>query len=163
MFANQPTAVHADDGLVLTDCRIAPTCHCAPPQNKPTPEEIRNCRPYLVEELRLLENMRVVVALGKIAFDAVVSIFEKRFPEQPRSGRKPVFSHGAEHLLPNGLLLLGSYHPSQQNTFTGRLTEPMFDAIFDRARTVLSETPDNARQRRKSAIGETGLKPGLRC
>ena len=124
-FANQPTSVSADDGLRLTGAWVAAVVRCAPPANKPTPEERDRCVPYLVRELALLPDVRVVVALGQFAYDAACRMFAVR----PR----PRFGHGVEVDLPKGRTLLCSYHPSQQNTFTGTLTEPAFDAIFSRA------------------------------
>jgi uracil-DNA glycosylase family 4 len=136
-FANQPTSTHLEDGLILDDCYITATLHCAPPDNKPLPEEIVNCRPFLTAELEALKNIQVIVALGKIGFDAVLKepaiLPEKITP-------KPKFGHGAEYQLPGGKILIGSYHPSQQNTFTGKLTEPMFDAIFERTNQILGRT-----------------------
>jgi len=224
-FANQPTSVHRGDGLALQDCYITAVIHCAPPGNKPLPEEIRNCRAYLDREFRLLDRTRIIVALGRIAFDAVVSSFQSapagdplspnspdgnrgmvqvqptsrgqllspkspdgsrgivkiqptsgggrlspntpdgsRYPArrgivkvQPTSGgqllspntpdgsrgmvkvqpRRPKFAHGAEYCLQNGITLIASFHPSQQNTFTGKLTEAMLDAVFSRARILI--------------------------
>src|SRR5262245_3977904 len=135
-FANQPISVHRHDGLNLRDCYIAATCRCAPPQNKPEKREIQNCRPYLLQELKLLKNVRVVVALGKIAFDAALSSLSLVYSlhDSPR----PKFTHGAEILLTSRLTLIASFHPSQQNTFTGKLTKPMFDSIFRRARSLIS-------------------------
>jgi uracil-DNA glycosylase len=132
-FANQPTSVNRGDGLALRDCYITAVIHCAPPDNKPLPEEIANCRPYLLAELELLTSARVVVALGKLAFDrAVASIGLEE------GARKPKFSHGAECGLKKGITLIASFHPSQQNTFTGKLTEPMFDRIFTRANEIIN-------------------------
>lgn len=129
-FANQPTSVSPDDGLVLKDCYITAAVHCAPPKNKPTIEEQANCLPYLLQEIRWLQNVQVIVALGKFAYDAVLTAGKKlSFGSTDRSA----FAHSCEKILKPGLTLLGSYHPSQQNTFTGKLTQPMFDAIFKRA------------------------------
>jgi uracil-DNA glycosylase family 4 len=130
-FASQPTSTAADDGLTLRDAYITATVHCAPPANKPRPDERANCAPYLARELALLDRAAVVVALGQFAWQALAAYYEVR----PR----PAFGHLAEAPLPGGLVLLGSYHPSQQNTFTGTLTEPMFDAVFTRAREVMAE------------------------
>ncbi|MCX6143582.1 MAG: uracil-DNA glycosylase [Ignavibacteriales bacterium] len=135
-FANQPTSVSRDDGLQLKDCYITATCRCAPPQNKLLPSEILNCRPFLIMEMDLLRRVRVIVALGKVGFDTAVSAFCVFGTLDETS--KPRFSHGAEYSITKELTLLASYHPSQQNTFTGRLTEPMFDAIFRRARSLLN-------------------------
>ncbi len=136
-FANQPTSVHRDDGLKLTDCYITATLRCAPPQNKPTPEEIASCRPYLLREIELLKNVRVILGLGKIGFDNALSAFSEVFnlDLSPR----PKFAHGVEHTLNSKLTLLGTFHPSQQNTFTGKLTEAMFDRIFRRVRELLQD------------------------
>ena len=125
-FANQPTSVHARDGLRLDGAYVAAVVRCAPPANKPSPEERATCLPYLAEELTLLRSVVVIVALGKFAFDAVAALQDLR----PR----PRFAHGAEVALPGGKALIGSYHPSQQNTFTGRLTGSMLDSVFARAR-----------------------------
>ena len=127
-YANQPTSEHADDGLALTDAYIAAAVRCAPPANKPTPDERDRCLPYLGRELALLPNVRVIVVLGQFALDAVCRLLGVR--------PKPRFGHLAEHVLPDGRVLLCSFHPSQQNTFTGKLTEPMFDAVFSRSREL---------------------------
>ena len=137
-FANQPTSVSRDDGLRLRNCYITATCRCAPPLNKLLPKEIKNCRPYLLQELQLLRRVRVIVGLGKIGFDAAYTSL-RRLGWAPQ-GKKPKFSHGAEYAISKGLTLLGSFHPSQQNTFTGRLTEPMLDSIFQRAHTLLHKS-----------------------
>ena len=124
-FANQATSVAADDGLGLTDAYVTAAVRCAPPDNRPSTDERDRCLPYLARELDLLP-WRVVIALGGFAWDAVLR-------HTGWSARKPRFSHGAEVALPEGGVLLGSYHVSQQNTFTGRLTEEMLDAVFLRA------------------------------
>ncbi|MGH7490786.1 MAG: uracil-DNA glycosylase [bacterium] len=136
-FANQSTSEHRHDGLKLRDCYIAATCRCAPPQNKPDKQEMQNCRPYLLQEVKLLKNVRVVVALGKIAFDAALSALAEVYLHN--TSPKPKFAHGAEYLLTSRLTLIASFHPSQQNTFTGRLTKAMFDGIFRRARNLLAK------------------------
>ncbi len=133
-YASQPTSTSGGDGLELAGAYITATVHCAPPANKPTPTERAACAPYLARELFLLGQATVVVALGKIAWDAVLLHFGVR----PR----PAFSHLAEAALPDGRTLLGSYHPSQQNTFTKKLTEPMFDAVFARARQFVPGAQD---------------------
>ncbi|MDQ3896259.1 MAG: uracil-DNA glycosylase [Actinomycetota bacterium] len=127
-FANQPNSVSLDDGLRLTGAWVAAVVRCAPPANAPTPDERDRCVPYLARELSLLPEVRVVVALGQFAYDALCRLFGVR----PR----PRFGHGVEVARPGGPTLLCSYHPSQQNTFTGTLTEPAFDAIFSRARRL---------------------------
>ena len=135
-FATQPSSTHQDDGLELRDLYMVAAAHCAPPANKPTRQELANCRPYLVQHLELLPRLRVILALGKIGFDAYLGTLTPRGLEL--SSPRPKFGHNAEHTLSDGTVLIGSYHPSQQNTQTGRLTHPMFDAVFDRARTILS-------------------------
>jgi uracil-DNA glycosylase family 4 len=127
-FANQPTSAHVSDGLRLIDAYVAAVVRCAPPANKPTPDERDNCIPYLVREMALLSDVRVIVVLGQFAYDAVWRLVGK--------GPKPKFRHAVEVDLADGATLLCSFHPSQQNTFTGRLTEAMFDGLFARARTL---------------------------
>lgn len=134
-FANQPTSVHRKDGLKLKDCYITAAVKCAPPQNKPAPIERDRCFPYLLAELDLLPDVEVVVALGSFGWDAALRAHVGRGGEMPRP--KPRFGHAAEVYL-GSWVLLGSYHPSQQNTFTGKLTEPMTDAIFKRARALIT-------------------------
>jgi len=134
-FANQPLSVHRDDGLRLTDCYITATIHCAPPGNKPLPEEVANCRPYLLHELKLLKNVRVVVGLGKIGFDAALDAY--REVGMITFKARPKFAHAASYTFGN-LTFIGTFHPSQQNTFTGKLNEPMLDAVFEEARRALS-------------------------
>lgn len=134
-FANQPTSQHRADGLKLTDCYITAAVHCAPPDNKPALSEFRRCRPYLVQEWKLFRQIRVVIVLGKIAFDAFLTVYQENggAVSKPR----PKFGHGVTVALSNDVRLICSYHPSQQNTFTGKLTQPMFQSIFDQARAVL--------------------------
>jgi uracil-DNA glycosylase family 4 len=134
-FANQPLSRDRDDGLQLHDAFVTAVARCAPPANRPTVEEIATCRRYLVAELRLLPRLRAVVALGKVAHDGFLAAERARGAALPRP--LPRFGHGAEHRLPSGVMLLSSYHPSQQNTFTGKLTRPMLDAVFARARAVV--------------------------
>ena len=138
-FANQATSVHAGDGLTLTDCYIGATVRCAPPANKPTPDEFTACRPFVLRELQLLKRMRVVVTLGKIAFDHYLKASRDLGLGTP--GLRTPFGHGAVYDLPWGVTLIGSYHPSQQNTFTGKLTRPMFHRIFLKAQQKLAEAP----------------------
>jgi len=135
-FANQPTSVHKEDGLQLRGCYITAAVHCAPPDNKPLPEEFNACRPYLLQELTLLTQVRVVIALGQIAFAAYLTA--RRQLGLPVPSPVPHFGHGQLFSL-NGIFLLGSYHPSQQNTFTGRLTREMFQAIFRDARKLVEK------------------------
>ena len=136
-FANQPTSVRAGDGLELSDAYIAAAVRCAPPANKPTVEERERCLPYLRRELGLLSDVRVVVALGQFAWDVVC----REFVIRP----KPKFAHGAEVAISPEVVLIGSYHPSQQNTFTGTLTVPMFDSVFTRARHLCAGAPGRRR------------------
>jgi len=124
-LASQPISTHPGDGLRLRGAFVAAAVRCAPPGNRPLPEERDNCLPYAAEELRIMQTVRVILCLGGFAWDAACRIYGLR----PR----PRFGHGAEHELPDGRTLLGCYHPSQQNTFTGKLTEPMMDAVFARA------------------------------
>jgi uracil-DNA glycosylase len=133
-FANQPTSRDAGDGLALGDCAITAVCHCAPPDNKPLAKEIANCRQWLVETLDVVQP-RVVLALGQIAWRAALTEARHR---GWHVGKLPKFTHAAQVPLADGRWLLASYHPSQQNTFTGKLTEPMFDAVFTIARRLLS-------------------------
>jgi uracil-DNA glycosylase family 4 len=131
-FASQAKAAARDDGMKLNDAWISAVVRCAPPGNKPTPEELRNCAPWLDEEMGLLRKLRVVVCLGKIAFDGFLG-------HQLRAGKLTTragftFGHGTEYALPDGLTLIASYHPSLQNTNTGKLTRAMFLAVFMRAR-----------------------------
>ena len=136
-FANQPIAVSREDGLQLIDTYIAAAGRCAPPDNKPTPEELNNCRPYLIEELRLLTNVQVIVALGKLAFDTVLAALAGRGVEIPKP--RPAFGHEAVYEL-DRYTLIASYHPSQRNTQTGLLTPPMFDRVFTRAQQAIAQT-----------------------
>jgi len=135
-FSNQPWSRHRDDGLRLRDCFITAAVRCAPPGNKPAPSELTTCRPYLVEEIRLLRSLRIVVVLGRIAFDAFLKAWVIAGRKPPE--RRPVFGHGTMTRLPGDVWLLASYHPSQQNTQTGRLTSAMFQRIFARAGRLLA-------------------------
>jgi uracil-DNA glycosylase family 4 len=136
-FANQATSQHKDDGLALSDCYIGATVRCAPPDNKPLPDEYERCRSYVKEELRLLKHVQVIVVLGRIAFDHYLKVCreEGRLLPSPL----PTFAHGMQFQLPWHVTLIGSYHPSQQNTFTGKLTRPMFHAVFSLARNALRQ------------------------
>jgi len=134
-FAKQPESTERDDGQKLTGCYITATCRCAPPQNKLLPAEIRNCRPFLHRELKILERISVVIGLGKIGFDTAYQSFKELGMTSVE--RKPAFGHGREVILSDRVTLLGSFHPSQQNTFTGRLTEAMIDAVFKRAVQII--------------------------
>jgi uracil-DNA glycosylase family 4 len=132
-YANQPTSVAADDGLELRDAYVAAAVRCAPPANKPTPEERDRCLPYLARELTLLRHLRVIVVLGGFAYDAVWRTLALAGVDRPAP--RPKFGHGVEVATPRATVVC-SYHPSQQNTFTGKLTEPMLDAVFERARVL---------------------------
>ncbi len=137
-FANQPTSSHPGDGLALSDMYIAAAARCAPPDNKPTPEELATCRPYLEREIALLDRVQVVVALGRIGFDAFLRVYEGRPGFAGRSALLGQFAHAA--VLPMGPGLptaVTSYHPSRQNTQTGRLTAEMFDRVWRRVRELL--------------------------
>jgi uracil-DNA glycosylase family 4 len=133
-FASQPNSESRDDGLKLKDMWISASVRCAPPANKPLPEEQRNCAHWLDEEIALMPRLRVVVCLGKIGFDAFVSYLLRAGVIASRRGFD--FAHGVEYKLPNGIHLLGTYHPSLQNTNTGLLTAPMFLKVFVRARNL---------------------------
>jgi uracil-DNA glycosylase family 4 len=136
-FASQPDSVSRDDRLQLAYCYITAAVRCAPPKNKPLPIEMQNCRPFLLDELQLLKNVKVIVALGKIASDTIYEAF--RSLEWTVLQRKPLFGHGKEYQLNDHQILLCSFHPSQQNTFTGRLTQKMFEGIFRRAQKLLQQ------------------------
>jgi uracil-DNA glycosylase len=133
-FANQPTTTDRNDGLVLTDVYITAAARCAPPANKPLPQELANCANYLERELEGLRNVRVIVALGRIGFEAYLNYLKRH--KLIAGKREYQFHHGAEHTLPDGRILLASYHPSKQNTQTGKLTKAMFRKIFKRARKL---------------------------
>lgn len=128
-FANQPRAESRSDGLILRDMYITASGRCAPPDNKPTPEELSNCQPYLERELKII-NPKVIVCLGRIAFERILRIYSARNPAW-------TFGHGAIYQLENGVRVVCSYHPSQQNTLTGKLTADMFDDIWRKAKDLL--------------------------
>ncbi len=137
-FASQPNADDRNDGLKLHDCFITSAGRCAPPKNKPTPQQLRNCFPYLLEEFDALPELRVMIGLGSIGFDAIVRVLRERGYMFEAA---PVFAHGAETIATLGkrrITLIASYHPSRQNTNTGKLTVAMFDAIFTRANQLLA-------------------------
>jgi len=152
-FASAPVARDRFDGLELRDCFITAAARCAPPQNKPTPQELRNCFSFLVEEFEALERLRVAVGLGAIGFNAIVrALAQQGFA----FAGKPVFAHGAEfHAVRDGrtVSLLATYHPSRQNTNTGKLTVAMFDAIFTRAKEILARAGGAGRQSADPAPG----------
>lgn len=133
-FANQPTSTAADDGLILTDAYVSCIVRCAPPDNKPSPAERDRCIPFFTRELTLLGNVRAILALGAFAWDGLLLAAAQLGHSLPRP--RPKFAHGATAAI-GPWHVVGSYHVSQQNTFTGRLTEPMLDAVFARARSLL--------------------------
>lgn len=130
-FASQPSALHREDGLTLKDAYITAAVRCAPPDNKPLPEEIRNCAPYLDREIAALSRLKVVVALGRIGFDAYLNFAQRT--GQIKSKKEYAFGHGVQYAMPDGKILLASYHPSNQNTQTGKLTRKMFLGVFQEA------------------------------
>ncbi len=134
-FASQPNATHREDGLALHDAYITAVVRCAPPANKPAPGEIANCVPFLDRELAGLERVRVVVCLGRVAFDGYLNYLKRRGLLSRKNGY--TFAHGARYPLPDGKILLSSYHPSQQNTQTGKLTESMFQKVFEEAARIV--------------------------
>jgi uracil-DNA glycosylase family 4 len=134
-FANQPASTHLGDGLCLIDTYITAAVHCAPPDNKPLPSEFASCRPYLLDELQRLRKIRVVVALGLIGFKAYFAARKELGMSNPSP--LPRFGHGLANSLSDGVTVISSYHPSQQNTLTGKLTEPMLDDVFRQARLLL--------------------------
>ena len=138
-LANQPTSVDVDDGLALRGAYVTAAVRCAPPANKPTPEERDRCRPFLERELALLDRWRVLVCLGAFSLEAVWPLVG--------DGRRPRFGHAVEAPLAGGRTLVCSFHPSQQNTFTGRLTEPMLDHVFHRAVTLAGQDPSDVPSR----------------
>jgi uracil-DNA glycosylase len=142
-FANQAQSQDRDDGLRLTDCYVGAIVRCAPPDNKPAPEEFEACRPYVQHEIRLLSRMKVVVVLGKIAFDHYFKACRAEGFDIPSP--LPTFAHGAWFALPWDITLICSYHPSQQNTFTGRLTRSMFHQVFAAARQHINKKRTNVR------------------
>ena len=133
-FASQPRAVSREDGMTLSGLWITAVARCAPPGNKPTPEELHNCAPWLDQEMELLKDLRVVVCLGRIAFDGLLGHLVRTGMMKSRAGF--AFAHGAEHKLRGGLIAIASYHPSLQNTNTGKLTRPMLLKVFKRARKL---------------------------
>lgn len=142
-FASQPESRFRGDGLILHGLLITAVCRCAPPENKPQPAEIANCLPYLLEEMQWLDGLQVIVALGKIAYDAV----SRLVVAMDAGGKTPPFAHGVEWRIqragggdPAPMWMIGSYHPSRQNTQTGRLTRPMFDRIWRRAKQLAGES-----------------------
>ncbi len=136
-FASQPISYSKDDSLQLSDCYITAVVRCAPPENKPTTNEIRNCNPFLIRELKLLSNSRVIVTLGKVAFNSTIRIIRKL--NLTNKTKFPIFRHGLVIRVNDQMTIIASYHPSQQNTFTGKLTTSMFDSIFAHAAQIINE------------------------
>ena len=133
-FSSRETSDSLDDGMKLKGCYITAIARCAPPANKPLPQEIENCKPYLLTEISILERVKVIVSLGKVSFDrTIASLIELGIAE---FARRPKFGHGVKVQVNESVTIVASYHPSQQNTFTGKLTRPMFDAIFREARKL---------------------------
>lgn len=135
-FATQAESTGPEDGLQLIDAVVSNVCRCAPPDNKPKREEITQCQPYLQQTVLLVEP-KVILALGRLAWTEVLRLAKQLEWLSKEDPKPPKFSHGAEYRFPDGVWLIASYHPSQQNTFTGRLTEPMFDALFERAKKLV--------------------------
>jgi uracil-DNA glycosylase len=148
-FASQPGATHSNDGLRLEDAYITAAVRCAPPQNKPLPEEIANCARFLDREIALLEKVRVVVALGRIGFDAYLNYLKRQ--RAIKSKKEFIFRHGAEYKMADGRILLASYHPSNQNTQTGKLTREMFTEIFRRAAKLVRQTSTRKMEKEAAA------------
>ena len=151
-LSNQPDSTGRDDGLRLTDCYVTAAAHCAPPANKPTRQELDACQKWLEAEIRLLPRVRVVIALGRVGWERWLraSGWWSRLPVRER----PPFGHGIETRMPDRTVLITSYHPSRQNTNTGKMTRPMWEAIFRRARALLdkeSDAPGRSRSSRRSA------------
>ena len=169
-FANQPTSITRDDGLTLRDAWITAALRCAPPLNKPAREELSRCQPFLLEELRLLNRVRVVVALGRIGWENYLRA--RKQLGWPKPVARPTFGHGAMTKFEDGTILLSSYHPSQQNTFTGKLTKPMLRSIFERARKLIeaaearaseaSPTRQATQRPSEAMAGSRGISPKTR-
>ncbi len=138
-FASLPKATSRDDAMKLTDLWITSVVRCAPPANKPTPDELRNCSSWMDDEMALLKHLHIVVCLGRIAFDGLLTYEQRTGPKLARGNF--IFAHGGEYTLPSGLTAIASYHPSLQNTNTGKLTRPMFLKIFMRARQLAGLNP----------------------
>lgn len=136
-FANQPIAVSKDDGMILNDIFISAVCRCVPPGNKPTADEIQNCLPYLVSEINLMKNLQVIVALGRIGYDNVLAVYADHFDLERKTISKKFIHAGKQKIGELGPWLISSYHPSRQNTNTGRLTKEMFDQVWAMAKSLL--------------------------
>jgi uracil-DNA glycosylase family 4 len=148
-FATEPTSTHAGDGLELVDVAITAMAHCAPPDNKPTPLELHNCSPFLEQTVDLMPRLGGIVALGRIGFDGALRLYRSR--KWLDGVKRPAFGHGALHEFPQAPFLLASFHPSQQNTFTGKLTAEMIRAVFHRARELLDASEQSSSKRSATA------------
>jgi len=137
-YANQPRSTHVGDGLELIDAAVTAINHCAPPDNKPTPQERENCMVHLEDTLRCMPRLKVIIALGQMAFSQLMRLYKDR---GWRSGRMPAFAHNAVHEFDVGPTIVTAYHPSQQNTFTGKLTPRMLREVFRKARRLTDESP----------------------
>ncbi len=160
-FASQPDAIDRNDGLRLWDCFITAAVRCVPPQNKPTRNELENCSSYLIEEFDALKRLRIIIALGAVAFTTIRKLLLERAFEFDSAA--PAFGHGVEATVTNGrrtIVVVASYHPSRQNTNTGKLTAPMFDAIFSRANQILAQDANASLAR--AARGPESVRPSLR-
>ena len=144
-FANQPQSTHPGDGLELIDAAVTGVAHCAPPENKPTPAEISTCATFLEQTVDLMADLKVIVPLGRIAFDACLRLYKSRGWLAP--GPKPPFGHGRSYSPPGAPALIASFHPSQQNTFTGKLTPDMMRAVFEAAQQVIAQSDGKVRLR----------------
>jgi uracil-DNA glycosylase family 4 len=152
-FASQAESVHRADGVELLDCYITAAARCAPPANRPAPAELRRCRPFLLEEIAALKNVKVVVGLGRIGCEAALQAY--RAAGRIEWKKKPEFGHARTHTL-GGITFIASYHPSQQNTFTGRLTRPMFDRVFADAAEIVRSGNRAAGSVARRAIRSSG-------
>jgi uracil-DNA glycosylase family 4 len=159
-FASQANATHREDGLTLIDAYITAAVRCAPPENKPLPEEIASCAPFLDREIAALKDLKIVVALGKIGFDAYLNHLKRTGVLQRKNGYE--FCHGGRYTMPNGIVLLTSYHPSNQNTATGKLNEKMFRKIFQDAARLLKGQADLQRRRGDAEDGFARIRVDLR-
>lgn len=153
-FANQPHSVAIEDGLRLVDCYISAAGRCAPPENKPTPEELANCRPFLEREIAALDRVRVVVALGSIALESWLRASGWR--DRLKASERPRFGHNLETRLPDGVTVIASYHPSRRNTNTGMLTRRMWYDVFERARAIVDGDGSRREQEKRLRSGTRG-------
>jgi uracil-DNA glycosylase family 4 len=152
-FANQPESVREGDGLRLIDAAVTGVAHCAPPANKPAPDELANCAGFLHDTVELMPNVVVFLALGRIAFDACLRLYAARGWLPPRGAPRPAFAHGAVHRFDSAPTLVATFHPSQQNTFTGRLTPAMMRAVFTECRRLIDEAPAAGKPERPARGG----------